>query len=98
VLRGVADAPAGLKSYLLVASALVFCPCHLPILAVVFAGSVLGSAISDHYGLLFPLLAAYFVGALFVGLRWMTQNKDQTCASCEATIEAPRHENGRLDS
>ena len=75
---------ASVKGYALVVSALIFCPCHLPIVAAVFAGSMLGSAIAEHYGLLFPLMAGYFIGALFLGLRLMTRTEQQTpCDSCE---------------
>lgn len=64
---------AGAKGYLAIISALVFCPCHLPILAAIFAGTALGATITDNYGLFFPMMALYFVGALFLGIRWMTR-------------------------
>ncbi len=70
------------KGYLAILSALVFCPCHLLILAAVLAGTSLGSLISEHYGLLFPLTALYFIGALFVGVRWMTRSEGEACGTC----------------
>jgi mercuric ion transport protein len=74
---------SSVKGYLLVFSALVFCPCHLPILAAVLAGTALGASIIDYQGLLFPLMALYFIGALFTGLRWMTREDPTECPSCE---------------
>jgi hypothetical protein len=33
----------------------------------------MGTTITDNFGLLFPVMAIYFVGALFLGVRWMTR-------------------------
>jgi mercuric ion transport protein len=75
---------SSVKGYLSIISALVLCPCHLPIYGAVLAGSTVGAAITDHYGLLFPLMAIYFAGALFIGVRWMTRSDPATCDRCEA--------------
>lgn len=75
------------KGYLTIASALVLCPCHLPILAAVLAGTALGGAITENFGLLFPLTAVYFIGALFLGVRWLTRQETSdempACGPCE---------------
>ncbi|MGH8790930.1 MAG: hypothetical protein ACREYA_38545 [Cupriavidus necator] len=38
-------------SYLWGALAVVTCPCHLPLLAIVLPGAAAGSFIGDHWGL-----------------------------------------------
>lgn len=82
---------ASVKGYLAIISALIFCPCHLPIYAAVFAGTALGASITDHVGLLFPLMAAYFIGALVFGIRWMTRNDERAgCATCEPVATPSR--------
>lgn len=68
-----------MKGYAAIISALVFCPCHLPILAAVFAGTALGTMITENFGLLFPLMAVYFMGALALGVRWLTQRETPAC-------------------
>lgn len=54
--------------YALAATALVACPCHLPLtlpLALtVLGGTALGAALTAHTGLLVAAATAYFVGAL----------------------------------
>jgi len=71
------------KGYLLVVTAVALCPCHLPLLGAIFAGTALGAGITDNYGVLYPLLGLYFVGALFFGIRWMTRGDTPSCVSCE---------------
>ncbi len=85
------------KGFALLISALVLCPCHLPILAAVFAGTALGWTITDHYGLLFPAMALYFVGALFLGVRWMTREADPACSACEvpSSVDSQEHDGKR---
>lgn len=58
-----------LKGYFLLGLAFVTCPCHLPILLVVLAGTGLAGAISQHFGLAFLVLSAIFVASLFLGLK-----------------------------
>ena len=79
---------ANVKGYLAIVSAVVLCPCHLPILAAVFAGTALGGAITEHYGLFFPLTAIYFIAALVFGLRWMTRSNPAACGPCESPTES----------
>ncbi len=80
---------ASAKGYLMIISALLFCPCHLPILVAVLAGTAVGAALGDYQGLLVPVMAAYFVAALFIGVRWMTSaREDAACMSCEIPASA----------
>lgn len=73
-----------IKGYVLVVSGVLLCPCHLPLLAVVFAGTAVGSFIASYQSLFVPLMAFYFIGALFLGLRWMTRTGEIACHSCES--------------
>ena len=75
------------KGFFAIVSALVFCPCHLPILAAAVAGTALGTAITDNYDLLLLAAALYFIVALLVGVRWMTR-PELACESCETDLAA----------
>ncbi len=61
--------PKSLKGYLLLGLAVVTCPCHLPILLAVLAGTGLAGALSQYFGLAFVTLTVVFVASLFLGLR-----------------------------
>ena len=61
--------PKSLKGYLLLGLAIVTCPCHLPILLALFAGTGLAGALSQHFGLAFAALSVIFAVSLFLGLR-----------------------------
>ncbi len=85
-----------LKGYFLIGSALVACPCHLPItlpfLTALFAGTALGAFLLDNVWLIVAISAAYFVGALVLGLRNLGQN-DKTCEM--ADTQKGRLQNGK---
>lgn len=74
---------ASAKGFLAVLSAVALCPCHLPLFAGVFAGTALGATISENYNLLVPVLGAYFIAAVFVGVRWLTRDEAPVCEPCE---------------
>ncbi len=57
------------KGYLLLGLAFVTCPCHLPILLAILAGTGLASALSQYVGLAVLLLSVVFVASLWLGLR-----------------------------
>ena len=63
------------RGYLLLITAAVTCPCHLPILLALTAGTALGSALSRHLWLAGLLLTICFVGALYFGLKRINQEK-----------------------
>jgi mercuric ion transport protein len=69
--------PRSLKGYLLLGLAVVTCPCHLPLLLVVLAGTGLAGALSQHFGVLFVTLSAIFAASLFLGLRAVMKNERQ---------------------
>lgn len=56
--------------YLLLLSAAITSPCHLPILVALTAGSALGATLSQNLPIIFLTLLVYFVIALAFGLRW----------------------------
>jgi len=61
--------PGSLKGYLLLGLAFVTCPCHLPLLLVVLAGTGLAGALSQYFGLAFVALSLIFVVSLVLGLK-----------------------------
>jgi mercuric ion transport protein len=61
--------PRSLKGYLLLGLAVVTCPCHLPILLAVLAGTGLAGTLSQYFWLAFGALSAIFAVALFSGFR-----------------------------
>lgn len=61
--------PRSVKRYLLLGLAFVTCPCHLPLLFAVLAGTGLAGALSQHVGLVLLVLSAVFVASLVLGLR-----------------------------
>ena len=61
--------PRSLKGYLLLGLAFITCPCHLPLLLAVLAGTGMASALSQHFGLAFLLLSVVFLFFLLYGLK-----------------------------
>ncbi|MDP9350877.1 MAG: mercury resistance protein [Chloroflexota bacterium] len=63
--------------YLLAATGLLACPCHLPltlsVVAAVAGGTSLGAFLLDSTWLLAGVLGAYFVVAVPLGLRLVTR-------------------------
>ena len=55
------DARQRIGAYLFTALALVSCPCHLPILLALLAGTTAGATLSRHWGLAALALTALFV-------------------------------------
>ena len=74
------------KSLFLIGSALVICPCHLPVtlslVAALLAGTALGAFLLGNVWLVVAIFAAYFVGAFALGLRYLGQN-DKTCRGAD---------------
>lgn len=65
------------KGYLLLGLAFLTCPCHLPILLAVLAGTGLAGALSQYFGLAFLGLSVLFIVSLFLGLR-ILKSREQT--------------------
>jgi len=71
-------APGSLKGYLLFGLAFVTCPCHLPILLAVLAGTGLAGALSQYFGLVFLVLSLVFVASLSLGFRSLKEAERKT--------------------
>lgn len=69
--------PKSLKGYLLLGLAFVTCPCHLPLLLAVLAGTGLAGALSQYFGVVFLVLTVIFVASLIFGLRAMMKGDFQ---------------------
>ena len=57
-----------LSGYLLLGLAFMTCPCHLPILLGLLAGTGVASLVNEHVGLAVVVLSVLFVPALVLGL------------------------------
>ena len=66
---GQARPARSLKGYFLLGLAFVTCPCHLPILLVVLAGTGLAGALSQYFGVVFLALSVVFIASLALGLK-----------------------------
>jgi mercuric ion transport protein len=75
------------RAYLLLGSALLLCPCHLPLLLGLVAGGVGGSAfasfLSQNVALVAVFATAYFVFALWMGRRLLTRNEAQATTTAK---------------
>jgi mercuric ion transport protein len=49
--------------------ALVTCPCHLPILAVLLSGSAVGAFLNDHFAMAVMIFSLLFVCSLVAAVR-----------------------------
>ena len=63
------SARGSLKGYFLLGLAFLTCPCHLPLLLAVLAGTGLAGALSQHFWLVFLALSVIFVSSLMYGLK-----------------------------
>jgi len=63
------EARMPLTGYLWGALAVLTCPCHLPILAAVLAGTTAGAFIGEHWGIAALALAGLFFLSLARALR-----------------------------
>lgn len=81
-------APRGFKGYALLLSAVIACPCHLPLIAALLAGTALGGFLTAHLGLVLVALVTYFVLALVLGMRWITSSSatSRTSTACEFAL------------
>lgn len=67
--------PRSLKGYLLLGLAFLTCPCHLPILLAVLAGTGLAGVLSQYVGVTVLVLSVIFVASLVLGLRALRRSE-----------------------
>lgn len=63
------SARAKVKGYLALGAAVLFCPCHLPLLLLLLAGTTAGALVGEHLLVGFVLAGLAFAAALWYGLR-----------------------------
>lgn len=72
---GKAEAPErsqrGPRGYLMLGLAFLTCPCHVPILLAVLAGTSAGAYLQENLGLAAVALTGVFVISLLLGLQWV---------------------------
>ncbi len=57
------------RGYVYALLAVVTCPCHLPIFAVLLSGSAMGAFLSDHFGTALTTFSLLFIFSLAAALR-----------------------------
>ena len=53
-----------LRTGLATALAVVACPCHVPLIIALFAGTTFGASLASHSGVLYVAMAALFLAGL----------------------------------
>ena len=57
------------RGYVYVLLAVVTCPCHLPIFAVLLSGSAVGAFLRDHFGTALTIFSVLFIFSLVAAVR-----------------------------
>jgi mercuric ion transport protein len=57
------------RGYLYATLAVVTCPCHLPILVLLFSGSAMGAFLTDHFATALTILSLLFIFSLALAVR-----------------------------
>lgn len=64
------------KGYLLLATAAITCPCHIPLVLAILGGTALAAFLKENLALAVLGLTFYFLFALIVGLKLIGQRKE----------------------
>lgn len=67
------------RAYIWGALAVLTCPCHLPLLAVVLAGTSVGAFVGNHWGVAALSLAGLFVLSVTRVLRVFGRRENKRC-------------------
>lgn len=81
--------PHTLRAYLMLGLAFVTCPCHLPILAVLLAGTGAGAYLRQNLALSAAAMTALFVTSLVLGFRWIAPGGRGTAPECPGWAPPP---------
>lgn len=68
--------PKSLKGYLLLATAALTCPCHLPLVLALLAGTGLAGVLSQHVGIAVVALTIAFLATLHFGLKALKEKRE----------------------
>ncbi|MFQ5895494.1 MAG: mercury resistance protein [Nitrospinota bacterium] len=66
-----------LGGYFLLATGILACPCHLPLLLIFLGGTVLGAFLRENLLILVPALFIYFFVAIIWGLKLLNKGGTQ---------------------
>ena len=66
-LRG--ESNRGRRGHLYALLAVVTCPCHLPILAILLSGSAVGAFLSDYFIMTLTIFSLLFIFSLTAAIR-----------------------------
>ncbi|MBI4494215.1 MAG: hypothetical protein HY690_15610 [Chloroflexi bacterium] len=83
-----------MRRHLLLLGAALTCPCHLPLLAVLLAGSALGGFVTNNFELLFGAFVLLFGGTLWL---WSRQPSTAPAAVPKPPPARPRGGSGAGD-
>ena len=56
------------------AVAVLTCPCHLPVLAVLLAGTALGGLLAEHIGIALAVLTVLFIASAWSAVRLFSRD------------------------
>ncbi len=65
------------KGWLAVGSAIIFCPCHLPLLILALSGTAAGALLANHRFLAGVILVLVFVPSLIIAYRQLSAPNQQ---------------------
>ncbi len=65
------------RAYVLLATAAVTCPCHLPLILAILGGTALAGVLQENLLLTVIGLTAYFLFALAMGLKLLERERRQ---------------------
>lgn len=89
-----------IRGYFLIVTGFLVCPCHLPItlplLLALTAGTAFGVFLANNVWLIVAVSAAYFVGALALGIHYVGQ-KERVCA-VPGTSRSTQHQTQAIPS
>jgi mercuric ion transport protein len=63
------------SGYAMALLALLTCPCHLPVLALLLSGSAAGGFLTEHFGVVLALLSLLFALFLVSALRLLRKRE-----------------------
>jgi mercuric ion transport protein len=69
--------PRSLKGHLLLGLAFLVCPCHVPLLLAILAGTSLAGTLSEHFGVTLLAFSVIFAAAVFFGLRALKSSEQR---------------------